>query len=140
MHKPHLFAYGTLMCEDIFLTVTGCHCSSTEAVLNDYRRLRIRGEEYPGITPAPGFEVSGLVCRDLSPDAWARLDRFEGDMYERREVTVMLAGGEHLPAQTYVIRDRFRDCLEPLAWSLEDFLQNGKTRFKEAFPGFARRD
>ena len=40
------FSYGTLMCEDIMLAVTGHHFSRTPGVLHDYRRRTVKGEAY----------------------------------------------------------------------------------------------
>lgn len=136
----NLFAYGTLMCEDIFQAVTGCQCPGFAGELEQYRRLRIRGEEYPGLIAAEGFTVTGIVYPDLSRAAWENLDSFEGGMYERRPVEVVLRSGEIWPASTYVIRNAFEDRLEPAPWSREDFLRTGKKRFQATYPGFGVRD
>ena len=104
--------------------------------MKDYRRLCIRDEEYPGLIAAPGFSVDGLVYPGLPETAWERLDCFEGTMYERRAVEVVLRSGEIRPASTYVIQSAFADRLEPVPWSLEDFLRTGKEKFQTTYPGF----
>lgn len=61
----NLFAYGTLLCEDIFQAVTNCQTPGYEAEQRQYRRLRIRGEEYPGLMAAAGFTVEGIIYPGL---------------------------------------------------------------------------
>jgi len=46
----NLFAYGTLMAADIMAEVTGLSGLDAEpAVLPDYHRLAVRGEDYPAM-------------------------------------------------------------------------------------------
>ncbi|MCX7590238.1 MAG: gamma-glutamylcyclotransferase [Kiritimatiellae bacterium] len=137
----NLFTYGSLMCEEIMLCVTGVSCRSQEALLHDHIRRAIRGETYPAIIPYPGGCVRGRLYWEVPPKAFARLDRFEGEMYERREVVV-----EPLPllncpptrAQVYVLSDRYRDWLDNIDWSFEEFLRTGKKSFLKGYPGFKR--
>ena len=60
----------------------------------------------PGIVPSPdGADVEGFVFSAESLEQhWQRLDAFEGDGYERVEVTVRLSGGEELDAFVYALR------------------------------------
>ena len=60
----NLFAYGTLMCEDIMQDVAGCRLSCVPAELRGYSRRRVRGEHYPALVegrPAEGasLELAG---------------------------------------------------------------------------------
>jgi gamma-glutamylcyclotransferase (GGCT)/AIG2-like uncharacterized protein YtfP len=109
----NLFVYGTLLCEDIFVTVSGCRRRSKYCFLNDYRRLRVSGEHYPGIIPLPGNRVEGLLYLAVPESAWGRLDRFEGKMYHRQPVEVELHGGDLEMAFAYTVRPEFLPCLEP---------------------------
>ena len=132
-----LFAYGTLMCADIMHAVSGCHelCGSA-GLLHGHCRLCVRGEHYPGMVPRPGASVQGVVYHAVSADAWARLDRFEGDMYVRTGVEVELADATILRVQTYLVRPELSGLLEDRVWKLEDFLRHGKADFESAYAGY----
>ena len=122
----NLFAYGTLLARDIFLAIAGCRCRRSWAVLQGHRRLPVRGEEYPGLVPARGFQVKGLVYHDIPAHSWDRLDRYEGEMYERHQVEVETAAGgpcETHETHVYIVRPAYRDLLETLEWDPEKFLR-----------------
>ncbi len=131
-----LFAYGTLMCEEIMLAVTGCRPRSMPAVLEGFRRGRIRGESYPGLVAAAGCRVEGILYRDLSADGWERLDRFEGEMYARHTVDVQLPDGTMVSAITYLVRPRFLGLVEAAEWDFQAFLQRDKARFEADYRGY----
>ncbi len=132
-----LFAYGTLMSEDIMGMVTGRRFPATPGILRGFRRNRLRGEEYPGIIPSPGDEVAGVVYRDLTEDDWKRLDLFEGEMYARSTVTVELQDGANRQAQTYVLKPEFENRLSSEPWTFDEFLRSGKARFESQYRGFS---
>jgi gamma-glutamylcyclotransferase (GGCT)/AIG2-like uncharacterized protein YtfP len=132
----NLFAYGTLMCEDIMEEVSG-HClSSTPGMLKDFSRRPVKGEHYPGLVPDRKGTVEGVVYLDLPDGAWGRLDRFEGQMYRRQVVQVELNDGTILPAATYVVRPRFRHQLTQSGWDVAEFLRNGKKHFQRYYRGY----
>ena len=130
-----LFAYGTLMCQDIMLAVTGFPFRGVRGLLRDYHRGTIRGQVYPGIVPRGGEVVEGLVYRDLPEDAWKRLDAFEGEMYYRTAVGIELDDGTE-QAQTYVVRPEFEYRVGTAPWSFEEFLESDKGFFESKYPGF----
>jgi len=132
----NLFAYGTLMCEDIMLAVTGQRFSRNAGFLRDYQRRRIKGEVYPGLIPKPGGIVEGIVYRDVSDAAWDLLDAFEGEMYQRQIVRVSIEDSTSLEAHTYVIRPEFKDRLGSGEWDFEKFLRRGKKTFEGRYAGF----
>jgi len=131
-----LFAYGTLLCEDIFFKVTGCRYRTSPGVLREHRRLRVRGEEYPGIIPGKGSTVQGTVYHDLPAAAWERLDIFEGDMYVRKQVRVELRSGGTCDAHAYIVLPEFEHLLEERQWSLEEFIRSGRKRFADSCKDF----
>jgi len=133
----HLFAYGTLMCAEIMQQVAGCLPAQGPATLAGFRRCRLRGEEYPAIVGQPDAVVQGVVYFEVSAAAWQRLDRFEGEMYERRAVQVNGPDGRSLAADTYVIRPAFAPLLLPAEWSYAEFLHTGRQRFAAGYAGFA---
>jgi len=97
----NLFVYGTLMCEDIMEDVAGCLPVRLPGRLSGYERRVVKGEQYPGLVPGAAGRVDGLVYRDVPGFAWARLDSFEGDMYQRKPVLVELTGDGD-PALTFL--------------------------------------
>lgn len=132
----HCFAYGTLMCEDIMEEVAGCNHSAHPGLLKGFWRCSVRGELYPGIIPREDYNVPGIVYRDVSSDEWRRLDDFEGELYERRKVQIMLPDGGTLWAGTYVVKPEFISRLAPVDWHFEDFLENGKSLFRKSYKGY----
>ncbi len=132
----NLFAYGTLMCDEIMREVSGYSLSHWQGTLKGYRRRSIRGEHYPAILPDAEGRVDGLVYRNVPDPAWDLLDRFEGEMYVRRLVHVELAGGETVAASAYVIREEFADRLARSDWDFSIFLRNGKEHFQNHYRGY----
>jgi len=128
----NLFAYGTLMCEDIMLEVSGCNLIQAPGTLRGYRRQVVRDELYPALaSDVKGF-VEGVVYRDVPDSVWEHLDRFEGEMYSRHSVQVDLKDGTTLQAETYVVKQAFISCLDDDDWDFEAFLRDGKTRFMKS--------
>lgn len=132
----HLFAYGTLMCPDIMTEVSGLDQPATFATLRGYRRLRVKGEDYPALVPDAAGLVTGVVYRDVTEAAWALLDRFEGDMYALVGAQVELADGTVAAVQTYVVNRGFGACLEEVEWDFVEFLDSGKQRFRTSYKGY----
>ncbi len=132
----NLFAYGTLMCEDIMGDVSGCHPPSpSPGTLKGYSRWSVKGEPYPALVRDEKKLVEGMVYRNVPDSAWDRLDAFEGEMYERRLVRIDLEDGTTLLAMTYVVRPEFLDHLEKPEWDFAHFLRNGKAGFQNDYKG-----
>ena len=131
-----LFAYGTLMCDEIMGEVSGVHPQSAPATLPGYRRLRVKDEQYPAVIPDTDGCVDGIIYRSVPPSVWDRLDRFEGEMYAREMVQVKLGDGSTVPAATYVLRPQFADRLDDEEWDFADFLRQGKGSFRRFYKGF----
>lgn len=132
----HCFTYGSLMWADIMARVCGREFASEPASLAGHRRHPVRGQDYPGLQPAPGGQVAGRLYRDVDAAAWARLDAFEGEEYERVDVVVALADGTTLPAQAYRFRAEFAGRLLPGDWDADAFAREGRERFIARYAGF----
>ena len=132
----NLFTYGTLMCEDIMYDVTGHHLSSEPATLRGYGRRSVIGEHYPAIMSDSEATVVGLIYWNLPSSAWDRLDRFEGEMYERHHVTVELNNRTTLSAEAYIIHPDFLNRLDQSDWDFDDFIRNGKANFQRHYKGY----
>ena len=135
-----LFTYGSLMCPDIMAAVAGFQLESRRAVLSGYRRLLVRGEHYPGVIPCPAVSVAGIVYHNVPPAAWSRLDRFEGEMYERLPVTVAYDSGTAGKVCCYICRPAFHGRLTLEDWDFDIFLQSGKLIFQQQYGGFQELD
>ncbi len=133
------FTYGTLMCNDIMTAVCGgSPVAGQSATLRDYSRHPVRGEEYPGIRPAPGACVEGVLYSQLSATALARLDAFEGSQYQRMPIVVTMASGRQCNAWVYVMQPELHHLLLAENWDYDGFLTSGKSRFLERYLGFSR--
>ncbi len=139
-HAIHCFTYGSLMWPDIMARVCGQAFASEPASLAGHARHPVRGQDYPGLRPLAQGQVAGRLYRDVDAAAWARLDAFEGEEYERVEVLVALSGGGMLPAQVYRFRDSFAQRLLPGDWDVEAFGREGRQRFIARYVGFDRVD
>jgi gamma-glutamylcyclotransferase (GGCT)/AIG2-like uncharacterized protein YtfP len=118
-----LFAYGTLAFADVMEAVAGTAFSSEAAMLDGWARCRVREAVYPGVRAAPGATVDGVLYRDVGPRALARLDRFEGALYERRLLAVRTASGDACEAWTYVVPDALAHRLADEPWDPLRFRQ-----------------
>ena len=132
----NLFAYGTLMCDDIMYEVSGCCPDSVSAILHGYSRRFVKGEHYPALVSDQHGRVEGLVFRDVPAHAWERMDRYEGEMYFRQQVQTELCDGEILIAETYVFRPKFDALLEQAEWDPDEFLKLEKEHFLLHYRGF----
>lgn len=122
MRSRTLFFYGTLQFPAIFEAVTGRPLDGENAVLEGYARFRLRGEAFPGIVAAAGAHVPGVICRGIDAVSLARVDRFEGEIYRREPVEVRAGpDGRPVPAETYVVRPRWRGLLADAPWDPEEF-------------------
>lgn len=116
--------------------VAGCKTNYTQATLNNFFRSKIHNEEYPGIIAQANAVVSGILYFDLAAKAIGCLDLFEGEMYQRQEVEVIMENQDQATAMTYVIKPRYQHLLTDKEWSFSEFLAVGKARFEESYFGF----
>ena len=132
----NLFVYGTLMDKEIFQIVAGERPSSDQAILHGYIRKQVIGEVYPAIAERPESEVVGILYDNLSETALHRLDRFEGDQYDRCRVKVSLQTGQFADAQVYVFAEKSKQRLSSDNWDYQAFLNGGKELFLKGYSGF----
>ncbi len=115
----NVFTYGSLMFAEVWsLVVEGSH-ASIAATLRHHARYAIRYETYPGMVDERDASVSGVLHLDVDAADLVRLDRFEGDDYERKTVEVVDGDGVARTADTYVYR--CVDRLLPAAWEPDSF-------------------
>lgn len=115
-----LFTYGTLLFPEIMEAVVGSSLPSQRATLHGYQRYRVRGCVYPGLTMEQRSLVEGRLYTGLHERLWHRLDAFEGSLYERVEVPVVVDRALQA-AQVYIVKDRFQHELSPDVWDVAAF-------------------
>ena len=116
--------------------VSGGPLPHTPALLSGYRRFTVEHEHYPGVVPSAKGLVDGIVYHNIPQEAWARLDRFEGEMYSRRLVNVRYENGGLAQVYCYVFRQEFRHRITEEEWDLETFLRFGKKIFQTQYLGY----
>jgi gamma-glutamylcyclotransferase (GGCT)/AIG2-like uncharacterized protein YtfP len=122
-----LFAYGTLMDEDIMHRVSGFRLKGETATIRGYRRYGIVDAAYPGIIVAEGQSVTGVVYHQVPKAAWKRLDDFEGDMYSRLPCELREFPG--IAVDVYVLRSAYHHLLAQHEWSFKEFLRLHKRAY-----------
>ena len=133
----HLFVYGTLQLPDVMHAVTRLRPAPHPAVLSGFARFTLRGEVYPSVVPSPGARTEGMLYRDLDAATFDILDRFEGQEYERHQLSVSVHA-ETVQAWTYALRPPLRDRLSDEPWSLDEFVVEGLQTFLDGYAGFDR--
>jgi len=128
---PKLFVYGTLMHPEIFWRVTQLAVEGREAIAMHHDRLRVRGENYPGMVRKPGAVVPGLVL-DISPSAWVKLDAFEGDEYIRRPLCIRYPDGSREQVQGYLFRRNLRKRLARERWESTQELSRNLSKWMKS--------
>lgn len=84
-----LFAYGTLLNPSVQRAVIGRELSGNNARLAGFRKSTFAdgNEVFPNLVPDPNGNVDGQLLT-VSDEELARIDRYEGDLYSRRRVTL----------------------------------------------------
>lgn len=132
----NLFAYGTLMNTEIMTEVSGARHRSRKATLQQYVRKTVQGQVYPAIINQSGSSVDGIVYFNVSPKAFARLDLFEGSLYDRIEAVAICDDGEYVDVFTYVITANAAGQLSDDDWNYENFMRYHKKLFQGAYQGY----
>jgi gamma-glutamylcyclotransferase (GGCT)/AIG2-like uncharacterized protein YtfP len=99
----------------------------------------VKGESYPGIVPVTDAVAEGIIYFGVDELSLARLDAFEGDLYQRTPILTEIEGGDKFNAQAYVVKPRFRNHLSSLEWNVTEFAQKHLEAFLETYQGFQKR-
>ncbi len=130
----NFFVYGSLMAEEVLTALIGRVPPFSAARLNGFLRYSIEGKHYPIILPSEHHTdaVAGSVLLGITTSETSILDHFEGDEYERVEVTVHTENKDDVKAFTYVIskpsRQLLSDKLSP-GWSYQEFRDRNLASF-----------
>lgn len=120
LRPDRLFCYGTLCMADVMRRVCGRLPAHMPAVLDDYARYALIGRSYPGLCPARGQQVEGVLYLGLERSDWRRLDRYEGHEYRRIRVQVETGNRRRL-AWVYVLQPHYYRQRALHDWSLTRF-------------------
>ncbi len=132
----NIFVYGSLMFDRVWCSVVTNYYPKFDARLDGYVRLRVKGEDYPGLIEFGGATVAGKVLLGIERADIEQLDQFEGAYYQRKNVTVRLNGNRVAQAETYVFRDEYRFLLSDKAWCAQEFREKGLVNFLARYQGF----
>jgi len=122
------------MIPDVMYAVTTREFRFIDAILRSYSRFTVKGESYPGIIPVTDAVTEGIIYLNVDEPSLARLDIFEGDLYQRTPIQAETQEGKILNAETYVIKPEHRDYLSSKGWDVEEFVQNSLEAFLNSKP------
>lgn len=112
----NLFVYGTLRSFPLLHAVGGGFFKHVQAHLSGYAVRQLKGDIVPMIMAAPGAQADGLLLWDITPEAKARFDLYEGAWgYTLTDVIVTTDDGD-VQAQVYLPPE---DLMPDGDWSLE---------------------
>lgn len=127
-----LFCYGSLEFAEVMRAVTGRSFAHEPARLEGWLRVRVRGRAYPGLRPRPRACTPGTLWRGIDEVSAARLDRFEGALYQRRALPVRAKPGVVVTAQVYVVPEERRSELSNEPWDKARFARDSLAEFVRA--------
>ena len=134
----HIFTYGSLMFEQVWNEVVQGDYQSYPGTVSGFVRRSIQHEHYPAMLPGPVNEtVEGVLYLDIDSEDLTRLDQFEGSIYDRQDVQVMTENNIYA-AQTYVIKDSYRNLVSDREWDPDKFEDEGIHQFLGGYFGFDR--
>ncbi len=131
-----LFAYGSLMFDEVWLHVVGRGRPSAAAALRDHAAYTVAGYSFPGMVAETGATTPGRLYFDLSPGDWERLDAFEDTFYQRLAVSAVDAGGQAHHAQAYLVPAARADVLSATRWTPGWFADHALGDFLDRIAGF----
>lgn len=115
-----LFAYGSLQIDRVQEFLMGRVAEDqVPAVAHGFLRRVVRGKDFPGLMEGDG-ETDGMLLYDVSKSDYSRMDAYEADFYERREIEVV-AKGKACQAWAYVVPAEFTHLLSFDPWHLNMF-------------------
>ena len=130
----NVFTYGSLMFDQVWSQVVDGNYRNAEALLKGYERKALKGEIYPAICPSTDYsEVQGIVYFNVSPADLARLDVFEGEYYYRKSKQVVTHDKNMVPAEAYVLKEKFYPVLSNFKWDAQQFAKTDIHHFIENY-------
>jgi gamma-glutamylcyclotransferase (GGCT)/AIG2-like uncharacterized protein YtfP len=123
---------------EVMEIVAGRRLASRPAELRGWRRRLLRGAVYPALLPASDETTAGVLFEGLDAATLARLDRFEGEPYERLLLCVAPASGASSEAFVYVLRPERHALLSDAPWDEAEFRARHLADYLVGCRAFAR--
>ena len=114
----NLFAYGTLMIEDVFNKFSKHPIQKSNGYLIGYECRQLNNRIYPGIIIGQGI-VNGIIYHQLTQEDFLNLDAYEGEEYSREKVLINKSATEQISAWCYLYKKEFFNNLLIDRWSLD---------------------
>ena len=109
------------MFTEVFAAVVGACIEKSSCVLPGYERLKLTGQQYPGLREKRHATVPGVLYRGLSQPQLHRLDQYEGDEYLRELVMVRNEHHRYYSAWVYVLQPKYSHLLSADRWDAVEF-------------------
>lgn len=115
-----LFAYGTLLRQEVWNQVTKQPAEFLPAWCEGYVAYQVAGTNYPGLVPGEkGERTFGGVVLGIDQAVLKSLDDFEGSQYSRQVIRVNCADNGEIESWVFTWKPEFRHRLSPVRWSPE---------------------
>ena len=111
------------MSSEIMRALTGMQLECQQASLKGYLRRQVKDGVFPAIIAQPNCAVEGAIYLDLPTCCWEPLDRFEGDLYQRKCVPVNINNQQQIEAEAYILHPDHHHRFGAHNWDFELFLQ-----------------
>lgn len=131
-----VFAYGTLIFPEVMATLTGAELRHRDALLPGYRRLQVLGEVYPAVVPDADASTKGVLYEGLDSSSLGLLDRFEGELYRREVVTVIIGPDAGREAWAWLLDPECRDAVADEPWDPTAFAVRHLAAYTEGCRAF----
>lgn len=137
----NIFTYGTLMFDAVWARVVAGEYRHSPGTISGFVRKTVQGATYPAVYPS-GAEniVEGVVYFNVDSGDLASLDAFEGDYYDRKEVTCRLSDGSQAKVWIYIWKEKYMPLVSEADWDPEWFSREGLGVFISNYGGFGEGD
>jgi gamma-glutamylcyclotransferase (GGCT)/AIG2-like uncharacterized protein YtfP len=126
----HVFCYGSLMFAEVWCRVAQGHYATQPGWVRGYQRRRVQGEIFPCLIPGANHDrVHGVMYVHVGLDDIARLDTFEGHLYERHIAVCTDLAQHTYDVDLYVIKPRYHTLVADEAWDVAWFATTGLPQF-----------
>ena len=116
-----VFVYGTLTFPPIIQAVIDKLPSGQKAKLHNFAAYAVVGSVYPGIWHLEGVDTDGILYHDIGKEDMLKLDRYEGEEYNRELLSVETEDGNEHQAWVYIFRPAYRHLLSSKPWDARKF-------------------
>ena len=96
------------MDEKFMFELTGRHFEFSNGIIYGFKKFSFKMAFYPAAIPFENASVEGKVYFNLDLDDFMKLDKYEGECYDRVKTFCQLNGGDRkVEAFVYVFKEEF---------------------------------